>query len=47
MLPAPFEHRYLPKHGGRLAELHLVVSQWNTGTNWPYRSMHFRARVRG
>ncbi|MCG6920188.1 MAG: DUF853 family protein [Acidobacteria bacterium] len=25
VLPAPFEHRYLPRHGGRLAELHLVV----------------------
>jgi hypothetical protein len=25
VLPAPFEHRYLPKHGGQLAELHLVV----------------------
>jgi hypothetical protein len=25
VLPAPFEHRYLPRHGGQLAELHLVV----------------------
>ena len=24
-----------------LHELHLIVSQWNTGTNWPYRSMQF------
>jgi len=23
-------------------ELHLVVSQWNTATNWPYRAMQFR-----
>ena len=26
-------------------ELHVAVSQWNTATNWPYRAMHFRARV--
>jgi hypothetical protein len=25
VLPAPFEHRYLPRHGGQLAELHVVV----------------------
>jgi hypothetical protein len=25
VLPAPFEHRYLPRHDGQLAELHLVV----------------------
>ncbi len=25
VLPAPFEHRYLGRHGGDLAELHLVV----------------------
>ena len=24
-----------------LHDLHLIVSQWNTGTNWPYRSMQF------
>ncbi len=24
-----------------LHELHLVVSQWNTETNWPYRAMQF------
>lgn len=24
-----------------LADLHLIISQWNTGTNWPYRAMHF------
>ena len=24
----------------------LVVSQWNTGTNWPYRSMQFRGTIR-
>jgi hypothetical protein len=24
-----------------LADLHLIISQWNTSTNWPYRSMHF------
>lgn len=29
--------------GSTADEMHLVVSQWNTGTNWPYRSMHFRA----
>ena len=23
----------------------LVVSQWNTGTNWPYRAMQFRGTV--
>jgi len=31
--------------GSTLAELHLVVSQWNTATNWPYRAMQFRADV--
>ncbi|MFP5021522.1 DUF4185 domain-containing protein [Pseudonocardia phyllosphaerae] len=29
--------------GSTLDDLHLVVSQWNTATNWPYRSMQFRA----
>lgn len=24
-----------------LHDLHLIVSQWNTGTNWPYRAMQF------
>ncbi len=24
-----------------LRELHLIVSQWNTQTNWPYRAMQF------
>lgn len=24
-----------------LNDLHLIISQWNTSTNWPYRSMHF------
>jgi hypothetical protein len=24
-----------------LHELHLIVSQWNTQTNWPYRAMQF------
>lgn len=33
--------------GSTLAQLHLVVSQWNTATNWPYRSMQFRADVSG
>ncbi|GLZ56136.1 DUF4185 domain-containing protein [Actinomycetospora sp. NBRC 106378] len=31
--------------GSTLDDLHLVVSQWNTGTNWPYRSMQFRVDV--
>ncbi len=31
--------------GSRLDDLHLVVSQWNTGTNWPYRAMQFRASL--
>lgn len=31
--------------GSTLDDLHVVVSQWNTGTNWPYRSMQFRASV--
>ncbi|GAA4863984.1 DUF4185 domain-containing protein [Actinomycetospora straminea] len=26
-------------------EIHLVVSQWHTADNWPYRAMHFRARI--
>lgn len=29
--------------GSTLDDLHLVVSQWNTGTNWPYRAMQFHA----
>ena len=40
----PYGGYILP--GSTPDELHLVVSQWNTGTNWPYRAMHFRARVR-
>ena len=32
--------------GSTLDDLHLVVSQWNTGTNWPYRAMQFRGSVR-
>lgn len=24
-----------------LHDLHLIISQWNTSTNWPYRAMHF------
>jgi hypothetical protein len=31
--------------GPMLPELHLVVSQWNTATNWPYRAMQFRTDV--
>jgi hypothetical protein len=27
--------------GSTLDDLHLVVSQWNTQTNWPYRAMQF------
>lgn len=27
--------------GSTLDNLHLVVSQWNTHTNWPYQSMQF------
>jgi len=30
-----------------MRELHLVVSQWNTATNWPYRAMQFRTDVSG
>jgi hypothetical protein len=33
--------------GSTLADLHLVVSQWNTATGWPYRAMQFRADVSG
>jgi hypothetical protein len=33
--------------GSTLRELHLVVSQWNTATGWPYRAMQFRADVSG
>ncbi len=38
----PYGGYLLP--GSTPDDLHLVVSQWNTGTNWPYRAMHFRAR---
>jgi hypothetical protein len=31
--------------GSTLDDLHLVVSQWNTTTNWPYRAMQFHANV--
>lgn len=31
--------------GSTLDDLHLIVSQWNTATNWPYRSMQFHADV--
>ena len=31
--------------GSTLADLHLVVSQWNTATNWPYRAMQFAVDV--
>lgn len=31
--------------GSTPADLHLVVSQWNTAKNWPYRAMQFRADV--
>ncbi len=27
--------------GSTRADLHLMVSQWNTDTNWPYRTMQF------
>lgn len=33
--------------GSTLDDLHLVVSQWNTATNWPYRSMQFRTDATG
>ena len=32
--------------GSTLAALHLVVSQWSTATNWPYRAMQFVVDVR-
>ena len=31
--------------GSTLDELHLVVSQWNTATNWPYHAMQFVADI--
>jgi hypothetical protein len=33
--------------GSTVRDLHLVVSQWNTTTNWPYRAMQFRTDVSG
>jgi hypothetical protein len=33
--------------GSTLADLHLVVSQWNSATDWPYRAMQFRVDVSG
>ncbi|MDR7304228.1 DUF4185 domain-containing protein [Haloactinomyces albus] len=33
--------------GSSLEELHLVVSQWNTAKNWPYRSMQFTGGAPG
>lgn len=35
----PYGGYILP--GSTIDDLHLVVSQWNTATNWPYRSMQF------
>ncbi len=29
----------------RLDDLHLLVSQWNTATGWPYRAMQFRSSM--
>lgn len=31
--------------GSTWSDLYLMVSQWNTGTNWPYHSMQFQADV--
>ncbi len=31
--------------GSTLEDLHFVVSQWNTATNWPYRAMQFHADI--
>lgn len=33
--------------GSTLDDLHLIVSRWNTATNWPYRAMQFHANVAG
>jgi hypothetical protein len=33
--------------GSTLEDLHFIVSQWNTTTNWPYRAMQFHANVTG
>ncbi|MBD3577567.1 MULTISPECIES: DUF4185 domain-containing protein [Streptomyces] len=33
--------------GSRLDDLHLTVSQWRTGADWPYRVMQFRVRGLG
>ena len=33
--------------GSTLADLHLVVSQWQTGEGWPYRAMQFSVDVSG
>lgn len=30
--------------GSTLGDLHLLVSQWNTGTGWPYWTQQFRVR---
>ena len=31
--------------GSTWADLHLVVSQWNTTTNWPYKAMQFQVSL--
>ncbi|SFE33506.1 protein of unknown function [Actinopolyspora alba] len=33
--------------GSTLDDLHLVISQWNTGRNWPYRAMQFAGALPG
>lgn len=30
--------------GSTLDDLHLLVSQWNTETNWPYWTQQFRVQ---
>ncbi|MHC1563424.1 DUF4185 domain-containing protein [Actinomycetospora sp. C-140] len=39
----PYGGYILP--GSTPDDFQLVISQWNTETNWPYRAMQFRARV--
>jgi Domain of unknown function (DUF4185) len=43
LVAQPYGGYLLP--GSTLQDLHLIVSQWNTTTNWPYRAMQFHANI--
>ena len=42
LMAQPYGGYIMP--GSTLSDLHLLVSQWNTGTGWPYWTQQFRVR---